>query len=226
MIYAINENNSLTPLYPQQNDYDAFYEGEYIQDCNCFVNEQMIAECFGNSDLIRASAILEGAKLDMALSNFLKEGKDYKGLKKDLKQIIKANNMDDSELKTGQKGLMHICKRILQVCYDIGAVFGGISAGANVGTGVGMILAGSGPIGVATITGAIIGFIIGFIINRLMRLLVDTAEFSAIESDCKTIIEDLRDQASRTEDESLKKKLNSEADRLKDALKKYKKNKK
>ena len=214
MIFRINESVTLPVNEPKV--YGAIYEeGTYVKNCEMFVTEQMIAECFGNDDLIRSAAILEGAKLDMALKNFMQEGKDYKGLKKDLRDIVKANNLDDRDLKTGHKGFMHACKRICQVLEDFGAIFG---TATNVGQIASYAIAGTSPV---ILISAILGTVIGFICNRLFRLLWDTIEFNAIKDDAKSIVSDLRRMAKNTADEKLKKKYESEADRLEEAIKKY-----
>lgn len=64
-----------------------------VRDCSIFISESMIIECFENEELIRQTCMLEGAKFDWGMKNFLKEGEDYKGLKKELKEIIKANDL-------------------------------------------------------------------------------------------------------------------------------------
>lgn len=64
-------------------DYSAvFSEGTYIKDCSLLITNSMINECAGDSNLIKQSAILEGAKIDWIMKNAFKEGQDYKGLKK------------------------------------------------------------------------------------------------------------------------------------------------
>jgi len=214
MIFRINE--SVTPPVNEPKTYGAIYEeGTYVKDCDIFITEQMIAECFGNEDLIRSSAILEGAKFDLALKNFMKEGKDYKGLKKDLRDIIKANDLDEDKLKTGHKGFMHACKRICQVLEDIGSITGPISV---VGGAVVPMLIGGNPVALLS---AIASAVVSFIISRLFRFLWDTIEFNAIKEDAETIVSDLRRLAKKTEDKKLKDRYNAEADRLEESIKKY-----
>ena len=215
--------------------------GVYMKNVGTLVTPEMVMECAFNNNLIREAAILEGAKLDAILKNFLKEGKDYKGLKKDLREIIKANDMDDSALSTGKKGLMHTCKRILQVALDLGplvSVAGSAGSIATTASGAAKVasfvnatgLAGAGvsvSVGAAVlpaIIGAIVGLIIGFIINRLLRLAVDTVEFKAVEGDARDIVDDLETAARKTEDPKLKKKYQDSADRLRESIKKYSSN--
>ena len=215
MIFRLTE--SVTPPVNEPKVYGAVYsEGTYVKNCDIFVTEQMVSECFDNDDLVRQAAVLEGAKLDMALKNFMKEGKDYKGLKKDLRDIIKANNLDDDDLKTGHKGFMHACKRICQVLEDFTAIAGTAS---NIGTIFGYVTMGN-P---AFIIAAIIGTVVGFICNRLFRLLWDTIEFNAVKDDAEEIVSTLRRMAKNTNDPKLKKKYDDEADRLEDSIKKYSK---
>lgn len=209
-----------------------YTEGTYIKNCDCFVNEQMIAECGGNQDLVRASAILEGAKFDLALKNFMKEGEDYKGLKSDLNEIIKANNMSDREIKSGKNGLMHACKRILQVVYDLEAALVPVNGAIQISTSVkaakqlNALYAGFGVAGASTahiVIGGIVGLVIGFIVNRLLRMLFDTIEFNTVKKDAESIVSDLRREASKAADPKIADKFNAEADRLEASIEKYSK---
>ena len=207
--------------------YNAILEnGEYIKNCNLFITEEMVNECCGNTHLIEQSALLEGAKLDMQLKNLFKEGKDYKNLKKDVKEIIKANDMDDDDLKSKGKGFIHVCKRILQVCEDLAVFVGGAGAAANTVTGIGIIAAGLTPVGVGMIIGAIVSFVVTFIASRLFRLLWDTLEFNAIKDDAESIVRDLRRMAKNTNDKKLSEKYNAEADKLEASIDKYSKKRK
>lgn len=223
MIYSINEGR--IPIRSNKNiiDIEAIYnEGIIIKDCSYLITESMMIECMNNTDIVRQVAILEGAKLDLQLSNWMKEGKDYKGLKKDLKEIINANNMDKSELASKGKGFMHTCKRILQICCDIDAAFMPGASILSTAAKASVLSAAGAAAGIpGVIVLGIIGFVINFIINRLMRLLVDTIEFNTIKKDAEDIVDDLRSKAKTVEDPSAAKKLNSEADKLEKSIKKY-----
>lgn len=175
----------------------------------------MIAECFGNSDLVRTSALLEGAKFDTWIKNFFKEGEDYKGLKKDLQEIVAANNMSEEGLKSKGKGFMHTCKRILQVMYDID--------GMTIPAMGGMRIAASIAAGPVFVIGGIVSLVISFIVNRLMRYLVDTVEFNTIQKDAEKIVSDLRREASKAENPEIAAKYNAEAERLEKSIEKYSK---
>lgn len=203
----INDNRIL-------NENIILREGNFIKNCNIFVTDDLIQECYGNEYLIKQSALLEGAKIDMALNNFIEEGKDYKNLKKDLKEIISANNMDEKELNGNFRKFMHICKRIVQVLLDINLVIGSAINTANIG----IFAAAGNP---ALLIGTIIGFVTGFIINRLLRYAADTIEFENIVKDSQYIVNELRKKARDTNDKKLASKFNSEADRLEKAIKKY-----
>ena len=219
MIFRLTESVTLPPVN-EPKVYGAVYsEGAYIKNCDIFVSEQMVAECFNNEDLIRSAAILEGAKLDIALKNFMKEGKDYKGLKKDLRDIIKANNMDDSDLKTAHNGLMHACKRVLQILSDIESM---LMVPGIIGFGGKDMVSSFISAGLyRSHISIIVTFIVSFIIGRLMRLLCDTIEFKTLKKDAESIIEKLRTMAKDSSNEDLKKKYNTEADRLEESIKKY-----
>lgn len=207
----------------------AVSENGIIKNCACFVSENMILECYGNSELIKQQAILEGAKLNLLLKNFLNEGEDYKGLKKDLKEVINANNLSREDLSTGKKGFMHTCKRILQVLIDINVLLLPAKAGntvlrSNVTTLInGVFQTVSIPL-TTRIINAILNFVIGFIINRLLRFAVDTIEFNELKKDCESIINDLESMSKKAKKEGnddLAKKYQNEADHLKESIKKY-----
>lgn len=196
----------------------------------------MITECGNDRSLIEQSCLLEGAKMDLLLKNFIKEGKDYKGLKSDLNEIIKANNMDDKQLTSKGKGFLHICKRILQILVDIDSMLLPVNTASNIAIGVRMakdvnmaaaMFGATASVALApVIIKAIITLIVNFIINRLLRLAIDAIEFSVIKSDAEEIVKELRKMAENTNDNKLKKKYDSEADRLEQSIEKYSKKKK
>lgn len=245
---AMSETISLKP-----SDFSdiVYSEGVYFKNCSSLVTEEMISECCGDKYLIEQSAILEGAKLDLALKNFLKEGQDYKGLKADLEKVIKANDISDEALKTDGRKFLHICKRILQVMYDICVIIGIPAAGAQVAGGIGVAkmkadtvgtignIIGGEAIGAASATAkgiiktgitvsifnAILGYLIGFIINRLIRYLIDSIEFKSIKDDAEIIVKELRANAKKAQDPKVAKKMESEADRLEESIIKYTKKK-
>ena len=200
---------------------------ELIKNCDFAISEEAIREFYGDMDLVEQHALLEGAKFDLLMKNFLKEGKDYKGLKADLKEIIEANDLDDSKLASKGKGLLHVCKRVLQICCDIDAAVGAGIGGVGIGAGiVGLLASGAAPIALIPIIYCIVGFIVSFIINRLIRLLVDHIEFDTVKKDAQDIVSDLRKQARSTDNKKLADKYTAEADKLEAAIAKYsKKNK-
>ena len=201
-----------------------YAEGTYIKNCEFAITEEMIEECGHNPDLIAQAAILEGAKIDWALKNWLKEGQDYKGLKAEVNKIVEANNMDKEALQSKGKGFMHVCKRILQIWYDLAIPS---AVGTTAAQTVGLAAVGApGAIVASTAIGGILGLITGFIINRLIRYLVDTVEFNTIKKDAQNIVTELRANARKAEDKKIADKMNKEADRLEDAIIKYIKDKK
>lgn len=224
MIFKLTE--SVTPPVNEPKAYGAVYsEGTYVKNCDVFITEQMVSECFDNDDLVRQAAILEGAKFDMALKNFMKEGKDYKGLKKDLRDIMKANNMSDENLETGKNSILHACKRVVQILADLESAL--IIPGAVIGTaGTIPAMLAMPAVGVPVFIGSIIGYVIGFIVSRLMRLLWDTIEFKTLKDDATEIVKELRTMAENSKNDTLKKKYKAEADKLEDAIKKYNNKKK
>ena len=68
-----------------------YLEGAVVENCEIFITDEMVSECHFNVDLIEQAALLEGAKIDIALKNFIDEGEDYKGLKRELKKIIESS---------------------------------------------------------------------------------------------------------------------------------------
>ena len=194
--------------------------GVLIKNCDFVISEEFISECAYDTTLIEETALLEGAKLDLKLKNFMQEGEDYKGLKKELRKVIDANNLSDEKLKSGKNDFMHICKRILQCCEDILAVFSTFHTAGYTAAGIALGLATGQPtLILCAVVPHIIGFVIGFIINRLFRLLWDTIEFETIKKDAESIVKDLRKSAEKAP--KLEKKLNAEADRLEAAIEKY-----
>ena len=203
-----------------------YSEGVYFKNCSNLVTEEMISECCGDRSLIEQTAILEGAKLDMSLKNFLKEGQDYKGLKKDLNEIIKANDISDESLRSNGRKLLHVCKRILQCTYDIANIVTPIAGAGQIGFSA-SALARSGMISAAglttTVISSIIALVVNFIINRLIRLLIDTVEFKTVKEDAEDVVRELRSNAKKANDPKIAKKMESEADRLEASIAKYSK---
>lgn len=198
-----------------RNDIHPIYtEGSYINDCSCFVTDDLIQECYGDYTLVEQSAILEGAKFDLALKNFLKEGKDYKGLKAAVKEVIRANDLPRDDLKTGKNGFMHAIKRILQVLQDVSIITGSIQGVAQL-----FIVSGNPILFISTL----VGFVVGVFINRLLRYAYDTIEFNAMKDDAEEVISMLEANASKAKDPKLKKRYNDEANKVREALKKYSK---
>lgn len=194
--------------------------GGLIKNCDFAITDDLVFEAAFDLATIEECALLEGAKLDLKLKNFLQEGEDYKGLKKELKKVIDANNLSDEKLKSGKNDFMHICKRILQCCEDILAVFNTFYTVGYTAGGIALGLATGQPVIIlCAVVPNIIAFVIGFIINRLCRLLWDTIEFETIKKDAESIVKDLRKSAEKAP--KLEKKLNAEADRLEAAIEKY-----
>lgn len=223
---AMGESVSLKP-----SDFSdiVYSEGVYFKNCSNLVTEEMISECCGDASLVEQSAILEGAKLDLALKNFLKEGQDYKSLKKDLNEIIKANDISDEALRSDGRKLLHVCKRVLQYAYDISAIIVPVVGAGEIAskTVIGAKIVKTGlmaPAGLTvTVVCSIIGYVVGFIINRLIRFLIDTVEFKTVKEDAEDVVRELRSNAKKANDPKLAKKMESEADRLEASIAKYSK---
>lgn len=199
--------------------------GALIKNCDFAVTDELALEAAFDLTIIEEYALLEGAKLNLKLKNFMDEGADYKGLKKDLKEIIKANNLSDEELRTGKNNFMHICKRVLQVLCDVSVIVGGVYTTSQVLSSIVIAgMTGQPVVLLAMAVPAILGFVIGFIINRLERLLWDTIEFNTIKKDAQDIVKDLREAAKKNP--KMEKKFNDEADRLEESIKKYSKKRK
>ena len=178
---------------------------------------------------VNQDVILEGAKFDLFLKNYMNEGKDYKGLKKELKTIIDSNNLDSSEIKDNSTEFMHTCKRIIQICTDLETAIIPVGIAVSSTKGAAGLAAKLGLTGVTTelipavIIGGIIAFIITFISNRIFRYIIDIGEFKTIKKDAEDIVKQLRYNAKNTSDKDLAKKYNSEADKLEASIKKYSK---
>lgn len=206
-----------------------YLEGAVVENCEIFITDEMVNECYFNIGLIEQAALLEGAKIDIALKNFIDEGEDYKGLKRELKKIIDANNMSKDELKTGKNGFMHTCKRILQILIDIDSILTlGLNSGIAATTAIHLSKANKvlaifgGKVSIAGyIIKSIVQIVVLFIINRLLRYAVDAIEFAELKKDAKAIVEDLRTMAKKADSKKDADKFNKEADRLEDAIAKY-----
>lgn len=200
--------------------------GSVIKDVSFLLTPELVAECSFDINLAHQSVLTEGAKFDLLLKNFLKEGEDYRGLKKDLKEIIAANDMSDEQLRSKGKGFLHVCKRVLQILQDINVPF---SIGFNTTSMIAKAsviskLAASLGVTVNVVpifVGGIVGMIVGIIINRLFRLAIDAVEFDRLKKDAEDIVRELRSMAKKNP--KMAKKYNSEADRLEASIKKYSK---
>ncbi len=172
---------------------------------------------FNEATFLEEDTLLEGAKFNVSLKKFLAEGEDYKGLKKELKEVIKMNDMSDDELKdkikTGRGRVMHVCKRIVQICLDLLFAF---ETGATIGGSI--AIAVEFPIFLPL---AIIDYILVLFLNRILRFAADTVEFNAVYKDCKTILNEIEDAKSKCKDPKQKKKLQESADKLRKAMDKY-----
>lgn len=204
MLYSYNKNLFENAKFLNESFTDDFNisivnENAFlIKNCNFIIDDDIIKECFGDVTAIKHYALYEAAKMDIAISNFCKEGKDYKGLKADLKEIIDANNLDDSALKSKGKGLIKVCKRIIQIILDIEATLD-----KNVTPWAAVFLAAFPGMSIARFIVMIISIITKFIVNILLRLLVDMGEFKSVKSDAEAIISMLREKAKTTDNKSI-----------------------
>lgn len=166
----------------------------------------------------------EGAKFDWALNNFLKEGKDYKGLKKAMQKVKDATELSDEELMKDPNKYMTFGKRALQVILDILAL--GVDIFQTVGNFLVYINVMANPFLKFSFKSWLIwmiGFILTKLIDRLLRLAVDTAEFKQCKTEAEAMVKLLRDKADKTNDKELKAKYREEADKLKKKIKYYSK---
>ena len=167
--------------------------------------------------------INEGAKFDWFLNNFLKEGKDYKGLKRAMQKVQEATDLSDKELAKDPSKFMKISKRALQIILDILAM--GIDAVQTIGNFF-VYINLIAPFAKFSIKGWLvwmIGFISTKLVDRLLRLVVDKAEFKQCKNEAEEMVKLLRDKADKTDDKELKVKYREEADRLKRKIRYYSK---
>lgn len=179
--------------------YNVIYEnGEFIKNCDMFITDELLEAYQYNKDMVTRAAILEGAKLDLLfrnfIKNFMKEGKDYRGLRSLLNDVAdecsKSGDIIRNEGRTGARKFLHVCKRILQVLIDISAACSmGFSGGMLIGTIAGAFIVGPA----ALLMGAlqIIAVVINLMINRLLRFAVDCAEYSNATDDARDTIREL-----------------------------------
>lgn len=181
-------------------DYGIFNEVEFIS----------------NSSI---KSLNEGARFDYYLTNFLKEGGDYKGLKASMKKVIKAVNLSDEEFKQNSNKIINIAKRTIQIILDIICV--GVDAIEGFGTG--MLLVYTGPFNVINWLIWMIGFILTKLVTRVLRLAVDTAEYKSCLKEANQLVEILENKASSIDGEKEREKYNKQIDILKKKIKFYSK---
>lgn len=122
MIYSPNtkpETISLVESFIDDNGPVIYENGSIYRDCTDYITEEMIVECLGDPYLVQQSAILEAAKMDWNLKNFLKSGEDYRGLKKELKEVMDANNIKEDEVSSKGSKVIHACLRCVQIICDL-----------------------------------------------------------------------------------------------------------
>ena len=180
---------------------------------------------FNEVNFINGNVIVlnEGAKFDWLLNNFLKEGKDYKGLKKAMAKVQEAVNLSDEELAKDPSKFMKTSKRAIQIILDILAM--GIDVVQTVGNFF-VYINFLVPFTKFSPKGWLIwmiGFILTKLIDRLLRLAVDKAEFKQCKNEAEEVVKLLRDKADKTNDKDLKDKYREEADRLKKKIRYYSK---
>lgn len=109
-------------------------ENTIIKRCGCFVNEKMYYDCIGNNELIKRQAILEGAKLSEWFNKFFKTGKDYEGLRKELREIVYINNLPKDELKTFNNISVYAktSRKVVNKAFKLLEILGGIMAAGTV----------------------------------------------------------------------------------------------
>lgn len=206
---------------------------------NNFINENaflfkdynFLAESTNNL-LSEDAILLEGAKFDIILKNFIKEGKDYKGLKAVCKDAVMYYNLDVSQLASQSSGFIHFVKRYFQITQDIGAIIvpiAGIGSGVKVVAGMKMVNSFSAAFGVAGVgSGAIAGgiiftaliTIISYLINRLIRYFIDKAEYRQCVKDAEMIIKNLEILKSKTQNKKEQEKIQNSINRIKDTIEK------
>lgn len=200
-------------LNESNNDRYILEDGEYIKNCNVFITESMISACKGNRNLLRETVLNEGKKFDDIAKKIFKDEKDYKGLSSELKEIIKANDLDDKYLKSNTSKFMKNCKKAIKICEELtptvkSKAIGGVIGGAMTGSAFSII-------------GSIVGFVVGFIINKVFRLAAYAAEFDVTKKDALYVLEQLDNCAETCYDPKLKKRYEKEADRLRKCIEKY-----
>lgn len=179
--------------------YNVIYEnGEFIKNCDMFITNELLENYQYNRDMVTRAALLEGAKLDLFLKNFIKnfmrEGKDYKGLKQLINDVAdECNKSGDTiyaEGKSGARKFLHICKRILQVLLDVGTLCALGFSGMTLASGIiGVFTAGPGALLTAILT--IIHIVIGIIVSRAERYAVDFVEYRNAVGDAKSVVKEL-----------------------------------
>lgn len=199
-----------------------------ILDNSIFLTEELIVDCMGDESLIQEAVMVEAAKFDLKLKNYLAEGEDYKGIKKDIRDVLKAQGMSEEDFV--QKGvwrkMLHNLKRFIQVSADIVAA---ASIAGGIGGSIGGIAGGlAAPVKISLGAKALISLkvvlkfaiicTIAFFTSRVLRWIADSAEASQAKKDIKEIIKIARQKASECKNQADKKKFNSIADKMQKKL--------
>ena len=204
----------------------------YIKNLDSFVTPSMVESCYGNTELIEQACLLEGAKFDLLLKNFLKEGKDYKGIKGLLKEIAEETNKDKEQIKlegkSGGRKFLHLCKRALQILEDIASKAAGIAASNALANGMSASLGMGKAIGTGAAVGGVAGavvfglisVIVGVLINRAIRFGADYLEFNQVKEDANKVISDLEDIKSKATDKKEIERIDANIEKIKTALSK------
>jgi len=197
-----------------------------------FLNDETynnLLEDFINDMGLSGNVLYEGAVEEpKGLEKFIfgkygGEDSKVKELRSTLKDVIKANELDDSKLRSKGEGFLHTCKRGIQICLDLaGSALAGGTIGAVTGGTIATIMFGGIPAAafIAVVLKPALRLLIAFICVKLLRLLVDKVEGARAKKDAKDIIKQLRDKASEINDDKMKKSLEEQADKLEKALEK------
>ena len=133
MIYSPNNSNhvSLVESFIEDNGPVIYENGSIYRDCTDCITEEMIVECLGDPYLVQQSAILEAVKMDWTLKNYLKSGEDYRGLKKELREVMDANNIKEEDVASKGSKILHACLRCMQIICDIAPTIAAVDLAAG-----------------------------------------------------------------------------------------------
>lgn len=248
-IYSIYENAQMRIQKAEMQTFREFSgivleNGNLIKNCDIFITSDLVESCFGDRDLVRQSILTEASRVDVGLLNFLKDGNDYKTLKRDLRELIDLNNDAEKKPSAMKKGL-RTCKRVIQAIHDYEIVSPSIAIAGITAAGTALLKTMIADINATKLMSAaekaaetkfftafisvptlilIASLIYGYIYNFVLRYTEDYDDYKEIKSELDDNLKELKKNARNCEDNKMKKKYEDIIDKIESRIEKIEKN--